>query len=164
MKIEPKPLPPVAPVPASPATTDESEPSLSQLVRSLLQDGQTLILQELELARLEIQRSATRLARQSAFMAAGGFLIALGLLVLLVFVIITLGVLLGDRYWLSTLIIGVLLCTGGLLVARKGRRGLSSDSLKPETTVRSLQETRDWARSEAREMKQDLTASQREQL
>lgn len=154
---------PAVPEPvAAPVEKAESEPSLTQLIRSLLQDSQTLIRQELELAKLELQHSAMRLARQSAFMAIGGFLIALGLLVLLVFVIILLGVLLGDRYWQSTLIVGLVLCLGGLLVLRKGRRAFGRDSLKPDETIESLQDVRDWARLEARTMKQDLTESQRE--
>jgi uncharacterized membrane protein YqjE len=157
-------LPPAPTPPALPAEAGASEPSLPQLLRALLQDGQTLIRQELELARLEIQRSASRLARQSAFVAAGGFLIALGLLVLLVFVILALGVLLGDRYWLSTLIVGTLLCVGGLGVVLKGRRGLKEDSLKPDKTLQSLQETGTWAKAEAAEMKRDLTEPQRERL
>lgn len=157
-------LPPGETPPALPVRAESEDASLPQLLRTLLQDGQTLIRQELELARMEVQRSASRLARQSAFMAIGGFLIALGLLVLLVFVIILLGLLLGDRYWLSTLIIGVLLCGAGLGVARKGRTGLKTDSLKPDETLQSLQDTRAWAQAEASEMKRDLTETQKERL
>jgi uncharacterized membrane protein YqjE len=154
------PRTPAVPEPiAAPVEKVESEPSLTQLIRSLLHDSQTLIRQEIELAKLELQHSAMRLARQSAFMAIGGFLIALGLLVLLVFVIILLGVLLGDRYWQSTLIVGLVLCLGGLIVLRKGRRAFGRDSLKPDETIESLQDVRDWARLEARTMKQDLTES-----
>jgi uncharacterized membrane protein YqjE len=150
------PRTPAVPEPiAAPVEKVESEPSLTQLIRSLLHDSQTLIRQEIELAKLELQHSAMRLARQSAFMAIGGFLIALGLLVLLVFVII----LLGDRYWQSTLIVGLVLCLGGLIVLRKGRRAFGRDSLKPDETIESLQDVRDWARLEARTMKQDLTES-----
>lgn len=143
---------------------DRQPPGLPELLRSVLTDAGLLIRQEIALAKLEMQRSATRLAKQSVFIAAGGFLIALGLLVLLVFLILLLGQLLGDEYWLSTLIIGALLCVTGLLVIAKGRRGLRRDRLVPAESIASLNETRAWVESEAAEMKRDLTAPQREGL
>lgn len=148
---------------ASPEARQASA-GLPQLLNSLLSDAGVLIRSEIELAKLEIQRSASRLARESAFIAAGGFLIALGLLVLLVFAILLLGELLGDQYWLSTLIVGAILCLAGALVIAKGRRGLRADRLAPQETVASLNETRAWIDREAAELKRELTAPEREQL
>lgn len=145
-------------------STPSSSPGLPELVRSLLSDAGLLIRSEIELAKMEMQRSASRLARESAFIAAGGFLIALGLLVLLVFIILLLGRLLGGEYWLSTLIVGGILCLAGALVIMKGRRGLRADRLAPTETVASLNETRAWVAKETAEMKSELAATKREQL
>lgn len=140
------------------------EPSLPRLFRSLLSDAQLLVRHEITLAKVELKRSATRAAKESAIIAGGGALILLGLLVLLVFVILALGRLLDGRYWLSTVIVGAFLCVVGALFIVKGRRGLRGDRLKPAETIASLSQTRDWIEDETAEMKRELIAPQRERL
>src|SRR5690606_38699336 len=106
MTDDPAVTSPAAPVSppseSSVATREEAEhAALGPLLLRLGRDGKSLIHQEIALATQEVQRSAVLLAKESAVIAMGGFFIALGLLVLLVFVILALGRIMGGEYWLS---------------------------------------------------------------
>lgn len=130
--------------------------SLGTLIKSLASDGQTLIRQEVDLARTELTDSAISLAKGSAFVAVGLIFAALGGLVLLVFAILGLGALLDGRYWLSTLIVGGVLALIGIVLLLIGKRGMANDSLKPDRSLETLQETSSWARIEAQDFKKEI--------
>ena len=132
-------------------------PGLGTLFKQLADDGRILVRQEIGLATLEVRTGALRVAKESAIITAGALLIGLGLVVLFVFLILLLGRLLGDRYWLSTLIVGSVLVAGGLAVLLIGRRGLRNNSLKPRRAVESIHETRQWAASTADQIRRDLS-------
>lgn len=134
------------------------DPSLAELLKRLADDGRLLFRQEIQLATQEVQATVTTLARSSGLLAGGLLVLVLGLLVLLVFVILALGRLLGGEYWLSTLIMGGLLSIGGVALLLAGRRGLAKESLTPSETVESVRESGEWARAEARQIRQDLTS------
>lgn len=131
---------------------------LTALIRSLATDLQTLVRQELELAKLEAVHTAKRLALDSAWIGAGAAIMAVGGLVLVVALALGLGVLLGS-YWLGTLVTGLILMMAGAGVAWKGAKDLRSRPLVPTGTVESLKEDADWARREAREFKDEIRRS-----
>jgi len=138
------------------ATRDESDPSgasLPSLLRRLADDGRSLLRQEVELAKIELWESARVLAGASSVAAGGVLLIVLGLLLLLVFVVLALGVLLGDRYWLSTLLVGLTLCLGGAITLAKGRSRLRVARLTPAESLESIQDSARWAAQNARRLK-----------
>lgn len=135
---------------------DESARGVGALLGSLANDGRALLRQEIELAKIEVQETALRLARSSAFVAAGVLFLCLGLVVLLVFAVLALGRLLGGEYWLSSLIFGVLFAIVGIGLMIVGRRGARSDQLKPTRTIASVRETTEWAGAEVQELKRDL--------
>ena len=140
--------------------TDDRAPGLSGLLRDLLTDTQTLFRQEIELARLETTRTAKRLAIDSAWIAAGVAVAAVGGLCLVFALALGLGSLLGS-YWLGTLITGLLLLVIGGIVAWRGIGSLKREKLAPEHTVDSVREDAEWARQELREFKQELQGSER---
>jgi uncharacterized membrane protein YqjE len=143
--------------PAPPASNGDA--SLGALVRQLTDDGRTLIQQEVALAKAELQTNAVSFAKRAALLGIGIAVLIVGLLVLTAFLVLALGELLDDRYWLSSLIVGLafaVLGAGGLLI---GKNGLARQTLKPEKTVVTLKENTDWARAEARQLKHDLTRS-----
>jgi len=137
--------------PVDPATEREHSdaPALHQLLRRLATDGRILLRQEVALARLELTESARLLARQSALVAAGIFLIAVGLVILVVFLILALGRILWGHYWLSTLLVGSALVIGGLLLLRRGRKGIQSGQLRPQRTIDSLKDAKQLVESSA---------------
>jgi len=138
------------------ATRDASDPSgasLQSLLRRLADDGRALLRQEVQLAKIELWESARVVAGASSVAAGGVLLIVLGLLLLLVFVVLGLGALLGDRYWLSTLLVGLTLCLGGAITLAKGRSRLRIARLAPTDSFESLQDSARWAAQTARRLK-----------
>lgn len=128
---------------------------VGDLLRDLATDVGTLVRQEIELARLEITRTATGVAKDGAWIAVGAAIAAVGGLVLVVALALGLGALLGS-YWLGTLITGVLLLLIGGLFAWKGLRDFRRRELAPTRTVATLREDADWARQEAEDFKQGI--------
>lgn len=132
------------------------DPSLGQLVRKLADDGRALIHQEITLVKTEVRDNVRTIAKDAAMLVVGGAVLAVGLLVLLAFAVIGLGVLLGDNYWLSTLIIGAAFCAVGAILLLSGGKGLKEDDLTPRQTAASLRQDREWAQTELRDVRRDL--------
>jgi uncharacterized membrane protein YqjE len=131
------------------------DPGTRDLLKQLAAQGADLVRSEVALAKLELRDMARELARDSAKVGAAIGLALAGALALLAAAIIGLGNLLDGRYALSALILGALLLVVGAVLARAGMAGLKSPP-KPEQTVESLQENRDWARREVREFKEEI--------
>lgn len=133
----------------------QGEPGIVDLIRSLADDVGTLVRQEIDLAKMEMARTARRLAADSAWIAAGAAIAAVGVLCLIVAMALGLGALLGS-YWLGTLITGLFLVLLGGGLAFKGARDLQKQTLVPTQTKASLREDAQWARDKARDFKQGL--------
>lgn len=134
-----------------------AEPSLGELFKELAQESSTLIKQEIGLARAEMRDSVRTLTRGAVLLAAGGGLLLVGLLALTAFLIVALGDAL-ENYWLAALIVGVVYALLGGALLMRGKSGLQANELKPEQTIRSLQEDKRWAQSEVQQVKRDLTS------
>jgi uncharacterized membrane protein YqjE len=140
------------PVPSTTARTG-AEPSLGDLVRQLATDSTTLIRQEMALARAEMRENVRSAARGA--IAIGGVLATIGVLALTAFLIILLGIAL-ESYWLSSLIVGGLfLIIGGVLVWTN-LSALRAEELKPETTIDTLKENREWLQQEIEDAKREM--------
>jgi hypothetical protein len=127
--------------------------SLKDLFRQLAEDASRLLRQELALAKLEMRETAEVMAMDGARIAAGAALALLGGFCLLAFVIIFVGdVLLGDNYWLSALIVGLILVVGGALLARAAIDRMQSRKLKPVAAVEALRDHGRWAGQEVRDL------------
>lgn len=126
-------------------STDGSDRSLGDLLRDLSNGTADLVRQEIQLARTETTETIHRATTSAVDVAVGA---ALGLACLGA---ITAGVillishfLLGDRTWLGSLIIGVLLGIVALVYVRRGIHALSPSKLVPDQTTSSLRETASW--------------------
>lgn len=139
-----------------PEPTPRAEMPLGPLLRQLSDDGRTLIRQEVALAGLEARQSAMALVKEVLLIGAGGVLILLGLLLLLVFVVLGLGRLLGGNYWLSTLIVGGAFVAVGLVVTIVARQELRSNAIKPRRAIESARETKEWAESKIDGLKRNI--------
>lgn len=136
-------------------TPDASSRGLGELFRDLATDASRLIRQEAELARAEMKRNLRALLRDVAGLVLWGAVAGVGGLVLVVFLVAVLGDIL-DSYWLSALLVGgVLVLAGGALAASAATR-LRKRKVKPDETLRSLRDTRDWAQTEAAEARTRL--------
>lgn len=117
-----------------------------ELLRELANGSADLLRGEVKLARMELSAIAGGVARGTAQAALGAVLLLLGALALATGVVLLVGDqwLPRDRYWLSALI--VLLVTGGLaaILAKRGLSQLSPSQLKPEHTIETLKEDKEW--------------------
>ena len=135
-----------------------ADASLVLLLRRLAEQAQSLVRQEVALAKAEIRESVRDAATAAGVMAAGAVMILIGLTVFLVFLVLALGALLGDRYWLSSLLIGLVFAMVGLLLVTRGKARLAGDSLIPEKTLESVQDTAQWATTEAQRLRRDTSS------
>ena len=133
-----------------------AEPSLSELLKRLTSDTSDLVRQEVNLARAELRQVGGTLAEDSGKIAIGAGLALAGALALTAFLILALGGLL-NNYWLSALIVGVVLLGIGGFMARSAVADVKRRGLIPAQTVASLREDAAWAKQESREVKRELT-------
>jgi len=124
----------------------EPEPSLGQLFTELTDDMSTLVRQELELAKAETMQKVSRATRSIIMMVAGGLLAYAGLIALVIAAAIALGALM--PYWLSSLIVGLVVIAIGAALVMNGRSALANLSLIPEKTVETLKQDARWAKEQ----------------
>lgn len=124
----------------------EVEPSLGQLFTELTDDMSTLVRQELELAKAETMQKVSQATRSIIMMVAGGLLAYAGLIALVIAAAIALGALM--PYWLSSLIVGLVVIIIGAVLVMSGRSSLANVSLVPEKTVETLKQDARWAKEQ----------------
>jgi uncharacterized membrane protein YqjE len=134
-----------------------SQLPLSELLRRFAEDAGALVRHEIALAKLELRENINSYARDAAKIGVAGAVGLLGSLALIAFAIIGLGELI-DNFWLSALIIAVVLLTTAGVLARTAIRHLRRNRVAPETTVASLKEDKQWVAHEARDLQRKLRA------
>jgi ABC-type multidrug transport system fused ATPase/permease subunit len=124
----------------------KEERSLGDLLADLSRETQTLLRQEMELAKTEISRKASQAGRATASLAIGGFVAYAGFLAIVAAIIIGLAALIPA--WLAALIVGLVVVGIGYFFIQKGLNGLKSEELIPKQTIESLKETTTWAQEQ----------------
>lgn len=133
------------------------EVPIGELFKKFGQDASTLVRQEITLAKLELRESAKGLAQDAGKLGAAAGLGLLGALALVAFVIVGLGDLI-DNYWLSSLIVAVLLLGAAAMLAKGALQHMKRNSLAPRETVQTLREDQRWAKREVQSLKQSMKA------
>lgn len=129
-----------------PAAADGDGRSLGDLFTDLTQETTTLVRQEVQLAKTEMSQKATAIGKDIGFLVAGGAVLYAGLLALIATIIIVLAY--AIPWWLSALIVSiVVLAIGGFLV-RRGLDNLKQTSLAPTQTVETLKEDVTWTKDQ----------------
>ncbi len=136
---------------------DAAEPSIGELLRRVTDDSGELVRQEVALAKAELRQSLATFAQDATKVGIGLGLALVGALALATFLITGLGSLLGGRYWLSALIIGVIFLAIGVVLARNALADIKRRGVMPEQTAESLRDDAAWAKREAGEVKRELT-------
>jgi hypothetical protein len=143
----------------APSTADGpprgAEPSLGDLFRQLADDSATLIRQEMALAKAEVSQNVRHAARDASMIAVGGVVAAIGVLVLVAFLVMITGKALGAA-WAGALTVGLLFLLVGGILAMRSAKHLKKDSLAPEQTIRSLKEDKQWVQSEMQQARREL--------
>lgn len=132
--------------PAVYTTNAANEPSIGTLFTDLTEDMGKLVRQEIELARVETMQKVNRAMRSVIMMAAGGLVAYAGFITLLITAAIALGRIM--PYWLSSLIVGVVVLIVGAILIGSGRSSLSNLTVVPENTVESIKEDARWAKEQ----------------
>ena len=112
--------------------------SIGDLVRSLMEDVSALIRGEIELAKLEMRESASKLG-------AGGALIAVAAVLALFavgFLLVTLAVLLSlvMPMWAATLCVAIALLVVAVILAAVGREKLEGARFHPGSAIESVRD------------------------
>jgi hypothetical protein len=129
------------------------DPPLSELFKQLAEDTQTLVRQEIELARVELSQKASYAGRNAGMTAAGGFIAYAGAIVAIVGVALLLGTFM--PMWLGFLITGVLVAGGGYALVQSGVNSLKGMDFSFRRTEQTMKENRQWIEHEKREIQRD---------
>ena len=130
--------------------------SIGELFKRLSADGSHLVQQEIQLAKAELQESATRIAKSGAKIGTAVVLALPGIMAITAAVVIGLGILI-DSYWVSSLIVGVIILVVAGLLAKAAISGLKK-GLAPKESAQSVRKDVDWAKRESQRVKQELSA------
>ena len=130
-------------------TVQGEERSLGELFGELSQQTSTLVKKEIELARLEVTRSVSDVARNAAMGVAGGLVAYAGAIVLLIglgWLLATLGL----PVWVALVIVGGLTLAIGGFLAYRAMDAMRKARLVPDRTVETIKEDVEWAKEQAR--------------
>jgi putative Mn2+ efflux pump MntP len=122
------------------------ERSIGQLFAELTEETRTLVRQEIQLARAELSEKVAGIGTDIGSMVGGVAVLYAGFLVLLAAIVIGLAHVIGPG-WAALLVGIVTLAIGGWMVTR-GLQDMKQRNLKPEKTVASLKETKQWAKEQ----------------
>jgi len=130
-------------------TAADSPTSVTQLVGGIVSDVQTLMRQELQLAKVEIQQEWDKTKTAASSMAAGaGLLTVAGLLFCFALVHLLWAIAPGLPLWACFGIVSVVLgLIGGILIGI-GRSKASEVSVIPPQTAATLKENVQWLKNQ----------------
>ena len=136
------------------------EASITTLLKRLGAETGELVRAEVALAKLEFREIARQAAKDGAKLGAAGALTFVGVLALLAWAILGLGDLLGGRHGTVALILGLLLVSIGLLLARSGKKGMARNG-PPEETMDTIKDSGHWIVKEASDTARQLREGNR---
>ena len=125
----------------------QDDRSLGELFAELAQETSTLVRQEVELARVELGQKAAGVGRAVASLVLGGAVAYAGFLAIMAAVIVALADA-GLPWWLSALLVGVVVAGVGAGLVARARTALQQANLAPRQTVETLKEDREWAKEQ----------------
>jgi uncharacterized membrane protein YqjE len=137
----------------------QEDPSLGELLKRLSNDTGELVSQEVALAKAELRESAANISKGAVKLGVALMFGLTGALTLTAFLIIGLGGATGGHYAAWALVIGAAELIIAALAANGARKSMRPSEIKPEETIESLREDKNWARNEMKDLKRDLTST-----
>jgi hypothetical protein len=126
----------------------DTSPSVSSLLTGIAGDLQTLVRQEVALAKAEIIREWDKAKAAAGAMAVGAAVLALGGLFLCLTVVAVLHEPVGLPWWASFLIVGGVLAGLGAVLFFTGRNKAAQVHVVPPQTAETLRENVQWIRNQ----------------
>jgi cobalamin biosynthesis protein CobD/CbiB len=134
-------------------TVADQTSDLAQAIQDVTTRAQLIVREEIELAKVEVQTKATKLAKGAAVGAAAGVFLLGGLIYFLHFAAWGLADLLGTNVWLGYLIVSVVLflvaAVAGLLAYRFVKGGAPPTPQRAIEEAQRVRETISASRSDA---------------
>ncbi|MDP9314532.1 MAG: phage holin family protein [Chloroflexota bacterium] len=124
------------------------ERSLAELFSELSSETSTLVRQEIQLAKVELTQKAKSISKDIAYIAAGGAVAYAGLIVLTFALVYLLAEIIWP--WLAALIVGLVVVGVGYGLVQSGLSKLKQANLKPERTIETLKEDKEWAKHQVK--------------
>ena len=129
----------------------ETPPSMASLLGGIVSDIQTLIRQEVKLARTELQKEWDKAKTAAGSMAVGAGILALGGILLCFMVVHLIAWAFGYpqegkewALWVSYLIVGGVLAVLGAVLFYTGRSKASEVNVIPQQTAETMKENVEW--------------------
>ena len=126
----------------------ESPQSMASLLGGIASDIQTLVRQEITLAKTEMLREWDKAKTAAGSMAAGAAVLAAGGLFLGMTVVCVLREVAGLPWWASFLIVGGALAVLGAVLFYTGRNKAAQVNVIPPQTAETLKEDVQWIRNQ----------------
>ena len=115
----------------------------TDLIQRVVDDFRDLFREEVALARAEVREEASAWAAAGARLAAGGAVLGVGALFVLVAIALGVAALFHWPNWAGFLLVGVLLAIGGAVALQMGRARARRIATLPKTT-HEVKETSQW--------------------
>ena len=126
----------------------ESPPSMASLLGGIVSDIQTLIRQEIALAKTEMMREWDKAKTAAGSMAAGAAVLALGGVLLGIAVVCVLHEVALLPWWVSFLLVGGVLAVLGAVMYYTGRNKAAQVHVVPPQTAETMRENVQWIRNQ----------------
>jgi Putative Actinobacterial Holin-X, holin superfamily III len=132
------------------ASTTQSQ--IVQLLRKLRDESETLIGQQVSLAKAEISEKVNEMMNHAVQLAIGGCVAYAGLIIILFAVadlvsslLIRIGVSPQHSMWLARAIIGAVVAITGWVMVVRAKKMISEQTLAPKQTLETLSRDKEWA-------------------
>ena len=141
------------------APGQRADRSLGSLIKELGDESTRLIREEVQLAKTEMQEKVDVYQKNGVKMAVGGVLLMGALFVLLIAVNRGLTALfeqfmsLEIAVWLAPLILAAVAGLIGWSMVKGAQKAMKREGVAPNQTIETLKEEKDWAKREAREVR-----------
>jgi hypothetical protein len=126
----------------------DTSPSMSSLLAGIVGDIQTLVRQEITLAKTEMMREWDKAKTAAGAMAAGTGILAVGGFFLLTALVCVLHEVAHLDWWVSFLIVGGVLTGLGLVLFFIGRNKAGQVHVVPPQTAETMRENVQWIRNQ----------------
>jgi len=137
--------PTTLPTPAAdPAATASPQPTVTELVRGILDDVQTLAKQQVTMLKAEVKEDMDRTKRAMMFGGVGTALLTIGGVALVFALVYILRDMAGLSEWAAWLIFAAVCLAGGVIFGVVARNLFESFNPLPDKTFNALQENLTW--------------------
>jgi len=126
---------------------NQNDRSLGELFADLAKESSVLVRQEVALAKAELTQKAGQVGKDIGFLAVGGLVLYAGLLAIIAAIIILIGSL-GVPWWLSALLVGLIVAGVGYFLVQRGMQALKRENLAPQQTIETLKEDAQWVKEQ----------------